>query len=94
MRKEKIININEALKDEAFLQILQISDENDVIVEFGNIFPTLTQVAQPKYVRDSVLTISVENSVWRNELNLQRKIMIEKINKYFNKKIIKSIRFK
>ncbi len=94
MRKGKIINIDEALKDEAFLQILQISEENDVIEEFDKIFPNLIQVAKPKYVQNSILTIIVENSVWRNELNLQRKIMIEKINKYFNKKIIKSIRFK
>jgi len=94
LRKGKIINIDEALKDEAFLQILQISEENDVIEEFDKIFPNLIQVAKPKYVQNSILTIIVENSVWRNELNLQRKIMIEKINKYFNKKIIKSIRFK
>jgi len=39
------------------------------------------------------LFIKVENSVWRNELNLQRRIIIEKINKYFDKDVVQTIKF-
>ena len=40
-----------------------------------------------------LLTIKTTNSAWRQELQLQKKTIIQKINKKLDKNIIKDIRF-
>jgi len=61
--------------------------------EFKKIFPELRKVARPKKVENGTLFLRVEDSVWRSELNMRKHLMIEKINKFYNKEIIKQIRF-
>ena len=46
-----------------------------------------------KSISSGILTVEVSNSVWRQELQLQKKEIIEKINKVLTRKTIKDIRF-
>lgn len=79
--------------DDAFEEVRKISKDYNVVEEFNLIFPDLGKVAQPIKVEKKTLFLKVENSVWRSELNFKQKIIIEKINKYFNEQLIKSVRF-
>jgi len=91
---EEFKSINEIISgSNAFRVIREIVDENKVIDEFYEVFPDLKQVATPVKIEKRSLFIKVENSVWRNELNLQRRIIIEKINKYFDKDVVQTIKF-
>ena len=44
-------------------------------------------------IQRGTLKIKVISAVWRQELQLQKKTIIEKLNKKLNKNIIKDIRF-
>ncbi|MFH1197954.1 MAG: DUF721 domain-containing protein [bacterium] len=68
-------------------------EEYDVVEKFKEIFPDLKSVAKPVKAEKATLFLRVENSVWRSELNIRRSLMIEKINKFFSKKIITAIKF-
>ena len=46
-----------------------------------------------KSISSGILTVEVSNSVWRQELQLQKNTIIEKINKVLTRKTIKDIRF-
>jgi hypothetical protein len=80
-------------EEEAFSNFSKSVKENRVIVEFENIFPEFKKVVTPSNVNKGILYITVENSVLRNELHLQKMLMINKINKHFNQQIIVDIKF-
>ncbi|MDF1612072.1 MAG: DUF721 domain-containing protein [Stygiobacter sp.] len=65
----------------------------NVLGEFENIFPELSNIAKAIKVEKQILFLKVENSVWKSELNFQKNILIKKINNYFKEEIIKSIKF-
>jgi hypothetical protein len=65
----------------------------DVIGKMEEIFPGISSFVTPKRVDHKTLFIRVENSVMRSELSLNREKMIKKINGFFKKEIITSIRF-
>lgn len=46
---------------------------------------------KPIIYKNDVLTVKVNSSVWRNELKLRLENIIELINEYFDKKIVKEI---
>ena len=46
-----------------------------------------------KSISSGILTVEVSNAVWRQELQLQKSAIIEKINKVLTRKTIKDIRF-
>ena len=46
-----------------------------------------------KSINSGILIVEVSNAVWRQELQLQKNAIIEKINKVLTKKTIKDIRF-
>lgn len=48
---------------------------------------------EPLYVEHGTMTVKTETPVWRQELQFQKTQIIETLNKKFNKKIIKDIRF-
>lgn len=92
--REKFMSVGDILKKaKAFETIREIADDNRVIEEFGDIFPDLKRVVYPVKIEKRVLFLHVENSVWRNELSLRQKLIIEKINKYFDKDVVKTIKF-
>lgn len=80
-------------KEKAFEKIRKAAKEYDVIEKFGEIFPDLKKVAEAVKIENGVLFLRVENSVWRSELKFRQSSLIEKVNKKFNEKIIKTVRF-
>lgn len=80
-------------KETEFSRLRETVKNYDVVEEFERIFPELKPIAQAVKVDKQILFLRVENSVWKSELNLQKNIITEKINRYFKEPIIKSIRF-
>lgn len=80
-------------KEKAFENVRKAAKEYDILEKFLEIFPELKKVAEAVKIERGVLFLRVENSVWRSELKFRQENLIEKINKKFNEKIIKSIRF-
>jgi len=70
-----------------------IIKRSDVVIDFFKIFPGMKKVVKPIKVEKKVLFISVENSILRSELRFQEKLLVEKVNRYFNEEIIRGIRF-
>ena len=48
---------------------------------------------EPVSVEHGTMTVKTETSAWRQELQFQKKQIIETLNKKLNKKVIKDIRF-
>jgi hypothetical protein len=64
-----------------------------VVDEFEKIFPDLKAIAKAVKIEKNILFLRVENSVWKSELNFNKSLIIEKINKHYNQSIIKTIKF-
>ena len=54
---------------------------------------TVSKNTEPISIEHGILNIKTATPVWRQELQFQKKQIIEKLNKKLNKKIIKDIRF-
>lgn len=90
----KFKSISEIMDQEKqFAKFKTAIDGYTVVDEFYNVFPELKKIAKAKKFESNILFLYVENSVWRSELNINKEIMISKINKFFGKKIIKNIKF-
>jgi hypothetical protein len=86
--------IDEVLNTESEFSYLKESLKNYMIAdEFEKIFPELKPIAQAVKVERQVLFLRVENSVWKSELNFNKNLIVEKINKHFNQQVIKTIKF-
>lgn len=55
---------------------------------------TIASKSQPDYMMGKTLVVSVENSVWMNELQLQKNKLLEKINQLALDSPIADIRFR
>lgn len=87
-------SVNEVIKKSKELAKFRKAVEGyDVVGKMDEIFPEISSFITPRKVENQTLFIRVDNSVMRSELSLNRNKMIEKINKYFDKEIIKNIRF-
>jgi hypothetical protein len=87
-------NLNEILSGEKeFDKFRTAISSYEVIERFSEIFPELNKIIVPVKIVKSVLFLRVDNSVWRSELNFRREILIKKINVFFKKEIVKSIKF-
>jgi len=53
----------------------------------------VSSVTKAEGVDSGTLTVRVESSVWRQELHMQKKEIINKLNKKIGTKTIKEIRF-
>lgn len=91
---DKFKSLTEILsKDRAFENFRKSVNEQDVINEFSKIFPDLKKTVTANNVHKGILYLVVENSVLRNEIYLNKSVVIEKINTYFNHSLIKDIKF-
>ncbi len=94
-RNNKFVSLSEILnKDKSFAKLRKAVLQNDVINKFYIIFPHLKKTVKPLNVYKKTLYLEVENSVLKNELYLQRNLIVKKINNHFNHKIINDIKFK
>jgi Dna[CI] antecedent, DciA len=81
------------LKDAAFSKFRHSVKENNVVVEFEKIFPKLSKTVIASNVNKGILYLIVDNSVLRNEISLNKSLMIERITKYFNQQLIVDVKF-
>ena len=49
---------------------------------------------EANYINNGTLFVEVSNSTWRQELQFQKKDIIEKLNKEIKEKIVREIKFK
>lgn len=80
-------------KDKAFGKIRKVAQEQEVVEEFFEIFPDLEKIIQKVKVDNQVLSLRVENSVWRSELKFKQRLIINKINKHFGQELITKVKF-
>ncbi len=90
----KFKSISEIIDKEKDFENIRITVKNYSVVEdFQKIFPEIKTIAKAVKVVKGVLYLKVENSVWKSELNFQKRLLIEKINNHYKEKIINSVRF-
>lgn len=80
-------------KEKAFSKFRKSVNEQDVQLEFFNIFPDLKKTVEISKISSGILYLIVENSVLRNELYLRKALVINKINKYFRNDVLSDIKF-
>lgn len=54
----------------------------------------VSKKVRPLYFKKGILTLGAENSVWAQEIHLQRKKLLEKINHSLPRKQVKEIRIR
>jgi uncharacterized FlgJ-related protein len=87
-------SIAEVFEQEPELSRIRTSvKQYDVVDSFSRLFPELAQIATAVKADKNILLLRVENSVWRSELRLNEKSIVEIINKYFKEERIKGVRF-
>ena len=68
--------------------------QESAVVLWGEVVgKTISKVATAEKVDKGVLTVKTESPTWRQELHLQKKEIINKINNKIGSKTIKEIRF-
>ena len=80
-------------KEKDFENIRRLTEAQDVLEKFVELFPEFRSVALPIRFESGTLNLKVENSVWRSELKFNQAAIIEKLNKYFKENIVKTIKF-
>ena len=70
-----------------------IQEQKAVSVWSEVVGENISENSLAKSVSSGVLIVEVSNAVWRQELQLQKNAIVEKINKVLTKKTIKDIRF-
>ena len=76
------ISLGEAFEKEPSLTKLKNSIKDyDIVTNFYEIFKDFEKIAVPVKVKNNVLYLKVENSVWRSELKIKEQNIIEKIQK-------------
>lgn len=90
----EIKSIFDVIKNDDSLSKFRDSiQQADVVAEFYDVFPDLRKIARPVKIEKNILYLSVVNSVWKSELKFKQKIIIDKINKHFEREILKNVRF-
>ena len=88
------ISLGEAIEKEPSLSKIRSSIKDyDVVANFYEIFKDFEKIAVPVKVKNNILFLRVENSVWRSELKFKEQNIIEKINRYLKEERIKKIKF-
>ncbi len=80
-------------KDPSLKKLRNVVNESRVVSDFNKIFPNFEKMVVPVKVEKKRLFLRIENPAWRHEIKFKEKEIIEKINKEFNKEIIKWIKF-
>ena len=68
--------------------------EYDAVVKWNEVVgEQIARVTEAVKIERGVLVVRVQNGPWRNELNLRKNDVIEKINTSLGEKLVKEIRF-
>ncbi|HPN38093.1 MAG TPA: DUF721 domain-containing protein [Melioribacteraceae bacterium] len=94
MKEKGIKSLADIILDSADMEkIRDLRIKYKVVEEFLLIFPEFADFVIPVKLNKKVLSLRVENSVMRSELNLMQEELKGKINKYYNKEVVNSIKF-
>ena len=85
-------SVADVLKEKDFSKFRH-SVKEDVVINFDKIFPELSKTVKSSNINKGILYLIVDNSVLRNELYLNKNLMIEKINNHYKQKIIVDVKF-
>ena len=80
-------------KDKAFARFRKSVTEQDVLTEFSEIFPSLRKTVIAQNINKGILYLTVENSVLRNEIYLNKNKLLEKINLHFGEQLVADVKF-
>ena len=85
-------SLKESLKKAGLYQGVK----NIKILELGPkvVGEKIANKTEANYINNGTLFIEVSNSTWRQELQFQKKDIIEKLNKEIKEKIVREIKFK
>ena len=83
--------INEAVEDAGIKSA--INQETAIILWEEAVGEVVSSVTKAERVESGTLTIKVETAVWRQELHMQKKEIINKLNKKIGTRAIRDIRF-
>ena len=68
--------------------------EVDAVVHWEEVVGRkIAQMTEATRITKGVLFVSVKTSTWRNELTIRKKEIIEKLNNFIGKEIVKDIKF-
>ncbi len=94
MNKKEIKSLADIIANaEELEKIRDVRLKYKVVEDFAIIFPEFAEFVKAVKLNKKILSLRVEHSVLRQELNLRQEAMIEKINKYYNKEVVNSIKF-
>jgi len=94
LKEKGIKSLADIILDSADMEkIRDLRIKYKVVEEFLLIFPEFADFVIPVKLNKKVLSLRVENSVMRSELNLMQEELKGKINKYYNKEVVNSIKF-
>jgi hypothetical protein len=85
---EEILN-----RESEFSNLRETVRNYEIVDKFEIIFPELKLIAKAAKIEKQILFLKVENSVWKSELNFRKNLVVDKINKYFNEQVVKTIKF-
>ena len=69
-------------------------DQENAVVLWGDVVgDVVSEVTKAEKVEAGTLVVRVETSVWRQELHMQKREIIKKLNKKIGTNAIKEIRF-
>ncbi len=54
----------------------------------------IAEHSQPVFISDYKLSVEVESSIWANQLNFLKDKVMETINEYYKKEVVKDIFFR
>ncbi|GBD91735.1 hypothetical protein BMS3Abin04_02467 [bacterium BMS3Abin04] len=92
--RSKTKRVGEVLEsDKSFKFFIKAAKEQEIKENFYKMFPKLKSFVRVKKIVNTTLFLSVENSVLRSELNLNKQKVIETINKYIKENLLKDIKF-
>ncbi len=73
--------------DEAYEQHRAIKAWPEVVGE------SIARVSKVRHCKDGVLYVRISNPSWRNELHFQKRSVIDKLNKFIGKELVRDIVF-
>ena len=83
--------LKKAIKEAGFKKAI---DQEDAVSVWGEVVgKNISAVTKPTGVDKGTLVIKTESATWRQELHMQKKEIINKINKKIGSIAIKEIRF-
>lgn len=94
MNKKEIKSLADIIANAEELEnIRDVRLKYKVVEDFEKIFPEFAEFIKAVKVNKKILSLRVEHSVLKQELILRQKDMIDKINKFYNKEVVNSIKF-